>query len=217
VKKNILLAIILLIAGTVSAQTYFNGERADYDNYYQPKFGFIVAGNISKASPGANFSTGSVTGITAGLNLALPIDYPVSLESGLMYSQKGFTANTAAGEFTQRSQSIDLPVLAKFHSGSVFNFYLGPQVSYLISTTNKYSETFAATGRENYRYTGSNIRSQGVVGVGVDVTKHVNVLARYAFDLLGTSTNGNTVVPSYRSLAWQIGVGFSFDNNLIKL
>jgi hypothetical protein len=47
--------------------------------------------------------------------------------------------------------------------------------------------------------------------------QHMNILARYAFDLLGTSTNGNNVVPSYRSQAWQIGIGFSFDNNLIKL
>jgi hypothetical protein len=216
-KKFILLATILLIAGTVSAQTFFNGERADYDNYYQPKYGFMIAGNISKASPGANFSTSSITGITAGFNMDLPISYPLSIVPGLMYAQKGYTANTSAGEFTQRSQSIDLPVLAKFHSGSVFNFYLGPQVSYLISTTNKYSETFAATGRENYKYTGSPIRYQGVVGMGVEVTKHIDILARYAFDLLGTSTNGNNVIPSYRSQAWQIGIGFSFDNNLIKL
>ncbi|MGF7082436.1 outer membrane beta-barrel protein [Mucilaginibacter sp. UYCu711] len=216
-KKIILLTTILLITGTVSAQKYFNGERADYEGYYQPKFGFIIAGNISKASLGTDFSTRTVTGITAGVNLDLPIVYPVSLQPGLMYAQKGYIANTAAGEFTQRSQSIDLPVLAKFHSGSVFNFYLGPQLSYLVSTTNKYSETFATTGRENYQYTGSKFRYQGVVGVGVDVTKHMNILARYAFDLLGTSTNGNSVLPSYRSQAWQIGLGFSFDNNLIKL
>lgn len=216
-RKFFPLVTALLLAGTVNAQTFFNGERADYDNYYQPKYGFMVAGNISKASPGANFNTSSVTGITAGVNLDLPITYPLSIVPGLMYAQKGFIANTGAGQFTQRAQSIDLPILAKFHSGSVFNFYLGPQLSYLVSTTNKYNETFAIAGRENYQYTGSNIRYQGVVGVGVDITKHINVLARYAFDLLGTSTNGNNVVPSYRSQAWQIGVGFSFDNNLIKL
>jgi hypothetical protein len=88
-KKIIILATILLIAGTVSAQTYFNGERADYDNYYQPKFGFMVAGNISKASPGANFSTGSVTGITAGVNLDLPDYLPAIIRTRInVYSKR---------------------------------------------------------------------------------------------------------------------------------
>lgn len=216
-RKIILLATILLIAGTVSAQKYFHGERADYDSYYQPKFGFIGAATISKASPGANFSTRSVTGIAAGLNLDIPVVYPVSVVPGLMCVQKGFIANTSAGEFTQRSQSVDLPVLARFHSGSIFNFYLGPQLSYLVSTTNKYSPTFAAAGRENYEYTGSNIRSQGVAGLGVELTRALNVLVRYTFDLQGTSVNGNIVVPSYRNQVWEIGIGLSFDNYLIKL
>jgi hypothetical protein len=210
-KKIILLATILLVAGTVSAQTYFNGDRADYNSYYQSKFGFEVAANISNATPGANFATGSVTGITAGFNLDLPVAYPLSIVPALMYSQKGYTANTAAGEFTQRSHSIDLPVLAKFHSGSMFNFYLGPQISYLVSTTNKFSQNFAPTGRENYQYTGSKLRYQGVVGVGVDVTSAINIHARYAFDLQGTNTNGNNTLPSYRSQAWQLGFGFNLN------
>lgn len=210
-KKIILLATILLIAGTVSAQTYFNGDRADYNSYYQSKFGFEVAANISNATPAANFNTGSVTGITAGFNIDLPVAYPLSIVPALMYSQKGYTANTPSGEFTQRTQSIDIPVLAKFHSGSVFNFYLGPQVSYLVSTTNKYSQNFATTGRENYQYSGSNIRFQGVVGAGIDVTTMVNIHARYAFDLQGTNTNGNIVLPSYRSQAWQVGFGFNLN------
>ncbi|MBC7399962.1 MAG: PorT family protein [Mucilaginibacter sp.] len=210
-KKIILLATILLVAGTVSAQTYFNNDRADYNSYYQSRFGFEVAANISNATPGANFNTGSVTGITAGFNLDLPVAYPLSIVPALMYSQKGYSANTPAGEFTQRSQSIDLPVLAKFHSGSVFNFYLGPQISYIVSTTNKFSQNFATTGRENYQYTGSNLRYQGVVGVGIDITVAINVHARYAFDLQGTNTNANPVLPSYRSQAWQLGFGFNLN------
>jgi hypothetical protein len=208
-KKIVLLVTMALLAGTVSAQTYFNGDRADYDTYYQSKFGFEVAANISNATPGTNFQTSSVTGITAGFNVNLPVSHTLSIVPALMYSQKGYIANTPAGDYTQRFQSIDLPVLAKFHTGSVFNFYLGPQASYLVSTTNKFSQNFAATGRENYQYSGNNLRYQGVVGVGIDITHAINVHTRYAFDLQGTPTNGNTVVPSYRNQAWQIGVGFN--------
>ncbi|MES2377218.1 MAG: porin family protein [Bacteroidota bacterium] len=210
-KKIILLATILLVAGTVSAQTYFNGDRADFNSYYQSKFGFEVAANISNATPGTNFNTGSITGITAGFNLDLPVAYPLSIVPALMYSQKGFSAKTPAGEYTQRTQSIDLPVLAKFHAGSVFNFYVGPQISYLVATTSKFGENFAATGRENYQYGGSRLLYQGVVGAGIDVTKAINVHARYAFDLQGTPTNGNPVLPSYRSQALQLGFGFNFN------
>jgi hypothetical protein len=208
-RKIILLATILLVAGRVSAQTYFNGDRADYNNYYQSNFSFEIDANISNSTNGANFNTGNLAGITAGFNLDLPVAYPLSIVPALLYAQKGYTANTPSGNFTQRTQSIEIPVMAKFHSGKVFNFYIGPQVSYIVATSNKFSADFPTAIRNNYEYSGTNIRYQGVAGIGIDVTRSINVHARYTFDLQGTNVNANNYVPSYRMQAWQLGFGFN--------
>jgi hypothetical protein len=208
-RKIILLATILLVAGNVSAQTYFNNDRVDYNSYYQSKFGFEIAANLSNATNGANFNTGNLPGISAGFNIDLPVAYPLSIVPAILYSMKGYTASTSSGDFTQRSQSIDIPVMARFRSGSLFSFYIGPQVSYLISTTNKFSDNFPTAIRQNYQYNGVNLRYQGVAGIGLDITHDINIHARYTFDLKGTNVNANNFVPSYRLQAWQLGLGFN--------
>ncbi|MES2807171.1 MAG: porin family protein [Bacteroidota bacterium] len=206
-KKFITLAAIILTAVSAKAQTYFNNARADYDMYYESKFGIEVSGNLASASPSSNFKTGSVAGFTAGVNMNLPVNYTISIVPAILFTQKGFSANTQSGNYTQRTQSIDIPVMAKFRSGSRLNFFLGPQVSYLVSNTNQFNQNFAASARPAYEYSGSNIRLQGVAGAGVDVTRKLSLHARYAFDLQSTAQNGNSTTPVYRMQAWQFGFG----------
>jgi hypothetical protein len=206
-KKIILLATILLVAGSVSAQTYFNGDRADFNPYYQSKWSFEAAANLSNITTGANFNTRNLAGFSVGFNLDLPVAYPLSIMPALLYAQKGFTAATPSGEYSQRLQAVELPVLAKFDTGSIFSLYLGPQISYLVSASNKYNGDFPAALRERYEYGGINLRYQGVLGLGIDVTKSFNIHTRYSFDLSGTAANGNAYVPTYHSHAFQLGFG----------
>jgi hypothetical protein len=208
-RKIILLATMLLVAGSVSAQTYFNNDRVDYNSYYQSNFGFEIAANLSNTTNGPNFNTGNLPGVTAGFNIDLPVAYPLSIVPAILYSMKGYTANTPSGDFTQRSQSIEIPVMARFRSGSAISFYLGPQVSYMVSSTNKFSDNFPTAIRQNYQYSGANLRYQGVAGIGLDITHSINIHARYTFDLQGTNVNANNFVPSYRLQAWQLGLGFN--------
>lgn len=207
-KKIIFLATILLFAGSVNAQTYFNGDRADYNPYYQSHWGFQMDANLSNVTPGTNFSTSHLAGFSAGFNVDLPVTYPLSLMPALLFSQKGYNASTPAGEYSQRIQAIELPFLARFQTSNVLSFYLGPQVSYIISSTNKYSGDFNESTRQYYEYGGANLRYQAVVGAGVKVTQSLNIHARYSFDLTGTPANGfASYVPSYRSHVFQLGFG----------
>jgi hypothetical protein len=207
-KKLILLAVVLLVAGSVSAQTYFNGDKADFNTFYQPSWGFELGAAISNATNSPNFNTGSLTGFNAGFTVDLPVAYPLSIMPEIQYTQKGYTANTQSGDFTQRTQFLDVPILAKFRSGNAFNFYVGPQVSYLVAAASSFSNGFSATSRENYQYTGSKILYDGVIGVGVNITNSIDLHAKYAFDLEGTNSNGNNVMPAYRNEVWQVGLGF---------
>ena len=209
-KKIILLATMLLVAGTVSAQTYFNGDRADYDFYYQTRWSFEVNANLSNATNGTNFNTGNLPGFSLGFDADIPTSHSLSIVPGLLFSQKGFTASTPSGDLTQRVEAMEFPVLAKFRSGKFVNFSLGPQVSYIVSTNNTYGKGFPIEMRDKYVYSGSNLRYQGVLGVGIDVNKSLSIHARYSFDLTNTYSNGNVAyVPNHRNKVFQLGFGIN--------
>jgi len=219
-KKTLFFAICLLVAGSVCAQGYYYGPRrvrrppprSQYDDFYKPRIGITggldIANTVSAYNP--NFSTGAITGFNAGLTFDLPIIYPLSFTPEVLYSQKGFAAVTSDGNFTQRSDYIDIPLLAKFHLGPAFNFLIGPQVSFPISTTNTYDNGFVVTNEHYYSTYGNGTVLDGVVGVSFDLGRDVELRGRYTVDLQRNQQNAS-YGGDYRNQVWQIGLGFKFE------
>lgn len=207
-KKIILIATILLIARTVNAQTYLNSDRYDLTSVAEPTVAFTASAAMTNATGGANFNTSGLAGFNAGFAFDLPVSNTLSIAPEILYAQKGYNANTPFGNFTQRSQYIDIPVLAKFKTGSQISLYAGPQISYFVSSSNSFSASFTESQQQNYATTGSSLLLQGVIGLGINVTHQVELRARYAVDMQGRYTNGNNVVPSYRNQTVQLGFGF---------
>jgi predicted porin len=139
----------------------------------------------------------------------VPIAYPISFAPEVLYSQKGYSATTNDGNFTQRSNFIDVPLLAKFRLSPNFNFVIGPQVSFPISTTNTYDNGFDVTAREHYSTTSDRTVVDGVIGVGFDINPNVELRARYTIDFQETDDNAY-YVPGYRNEVFQLGIGFKF-------
>jgi hypothetical protein len=210
-KKILFMAICLLAAGTVSAQQYYYGPRHPRhqqqrraDDFYKVKFGLTGGLNLANTvdAYNSNYSTGTIAGFNAGVYFDVPLAYPVSFEPEVLYSQKGFSGQLdGGGNFTSRSGFIDVPLLAKFHLTPGFNFLVGPQISFLTSTTNTYHDIDATT-QDNYNFNGNNT----VVGVSFDINPLVELRARYTIDL--TSNNGNQYYGDYRNQVFQIGIGF---------
>lgn len=215
-KKILFLAIALLAAGSVSAQRYYHSPRSNRggssDDFYQPQVGFEIGANVSNSinSYNSNYNTGSIVGFNGGITFDLPLIYPLSFAPEVLYSQKGYTADTQNGNFTQRTDFIDVPLLAKFHVGPTFNFFIGPQLSYLISTTNTYDDGFTVTSKQYYENDNNGHKTylDGVIGISFDVTRNVDLHARYTLDMQQTDSRGNTYVPNYRNQVWQFGLGF---------
>jgi hypothetical protein len=133
-KKFIFLTfgVFALLAGSVSAQNYPPPRRYPHprrgpaqqqpqqqrqnNEDFKPRFGIVAGANIASIiDPNdASFHTDSRIGLNLGLSLDVPIIRPLSFEAELLYSQKGYNANTTYGQFSQRSNFIDLPLLAKF-------------------------------------------------------------------------------------------------------
>ncbi len=219
-KKILFLAICLLVAGSISAQNYYNGPRhivrrppprRQGDDFYRAKLG--IAGGLNLANTidayNSNFSTGTIAAFHAGLTLDIPIIYPLSFAPEVLYSQKGYSAQTADGNFTQRSNFIDVPLLAKFRLSPFVNFVVGPQLSFPISTSNTYDNGFSVTNQEHYNTTHDKTVVDGVIGLGFDLSPNVELRARYTIDFQQTDDN-SYYVPGYRNQVWQIGLGFKF-------
>ncbi|MDB5005964.1 MAG: outer membrane protein beta-barrel protein [Mucilaginibacter sp.] len=219
-KKLLYLAICLLFAGSVSAQGYYYGPRRvvrrppphrKTDDFYKVKFG--IAGGLTLADAvnayNPNYSTGTIAAFHVGLTMEVPLIYPLSFAPEVLFSQKGYAAQTADGNFTQRSNFIDVPLLAKFRISPNFNFVIGPQISFPISTTNTYDNGFTQTAQQNYSTTSDRTVVGSVVGIGFDINPNVELRFRYTYDFQETNDN-SYYVPGYHNESFQIGLGFKF-------
>ena len=221
-KKIIFFAICLLSAGAVSAQGYYYGPpprrvvrrappRRLVDDFYQVKVGIAGGLNIANTIDEYNVynSTGTIPAFHVGLTLDIPLIYPLSFAPEVLYSQKGFSASTTDGNFTQRSNYIDVPLLAKFRLAPHFNFVIGPQISFPISTTQTYDNGFNITDQAHYNTTNDQTLIDGVIGISIDLNRSVELRARYTIDLDQNEQN-STYGADYRNQVWQFGLGFKF-------
>jgi hypothetical protein len=219
-KKILFFAICLSIAGAVSAQGYYYGPRRivrrprprpQTDDFYRVRFGITgglnIANTVDAYNP--NFGTAAIAGFNAGFFLDIPLAFPVSFEPEVLYSQKGYAASTQDGNFTQRSNYLDVPLLLKFKMGPNFNFLVGPQVSFPLSTTNTYDNGFQIINEQYYNTSNNGTVLDGVVGVSFDLSPDVELRARYTIDLTPNNAVDN-YTPDYRNQVIQIGLGFKF-------
>lgn len=222
-KLLFLFAIGLLVAGSVSAQGYYYGPRrvvrrpaprSRTDEFYRIRIGLTGGVNIANtvSAYNSNYSTAAIAGFNAGLTMEIPLIYPLSFAPEALYSQKGFAAVTPDGNFTQRTNYVDIPLLAKFKLSPTFNFLIGPQLAIPVSTTQTYDNGFAVTSESNYSTYGSEKTIlDGVVGVSFDINPNVELRARYTIDMQQNPQNANTGNGDYRNQVWQIGLGFKFE------
>ncbi|GAA4902853.1 porin family protein [Mucilaginibacter defluvii] len=224
-KKILFIAICLLVAGDVSAQYYrrkpvrrpppgyyHNNNQRRHNDFYQVTAGFKGGINIANTvdSYNSDWTTNTIAGANLGLTLDVPIAYPLSFAPEVLWSQKGFSAQTIDGDFKQRNNFIDVPLLAKLKLTPGLNFVIGPQLSFLVSSKNIYRNDFATVVEERYDYEGNKTLVGGVVGLSIDLNRTVDLHARYTIDLQDSNTERYSNIPDYRNQVWQIGLGFKF-------
>lgn len=223
-KKHFFIAIALFfIAGSVSAQYYQprprprpHNRQDTYNDNFRPSFSLIGGINVSNVIKGHGdyaYGTDTKIGANVGIGMDLPIIYPLSFAPEVLYSQKGYTSQTSSGQFKQRTDYIDVPLLAKIHVVPGFNILFGPQISFLVSTTNTFDNGFDKTSEQYYNNSSNGYNKtmiDGVAGVSFDLSRNVELRARYTIDFDQINDNGDAYVPNYRNQAWQFGLGFRF-------
>lgn len=220
-KHLLFLTICLLVAGSASAQTYYyaprrvhhrQAPRQQTDNFYRPRVGIEAGLSIANtvASYDENYSTNNILGFNAGLTAEIPLIYPLSFEPEVLFSQKGYKGFTDDGTFTQRNNYIDVPLLAKFRLVRGFNFLIGPQLNFPVSSTTTFNNGFNTTSETYYNDNSNKSYVAGVLGFSIDLNPNVDIHVRYAIDLSSNTYDANSPIDDYRNQVWQFGIGIKF-------
>ena len=210
-KKIIIAAFFLLVAGGANAQT------SDVKN----KLSFGIKGGVNFSNiiktDNSDFSTDFTTGFNAGIFLSIPIVDRLSFQPELMFSQKGYQSYRnnllGSGTLTQTTNWIEVPILARIEAARGFNVYVGPQVSFLTKTTNKYDGNFGSSEQTTIESDADRFKNSivgGVLGIGIDLSPKVSLNGRYALDFQKNNENGTSSTPEFRNQVWQAGLGFKF-------
>lgn len=203
-KKIIILAICLFTAGAVNAQSPIR---------FGVKAGLNLP-NIIKGDGNNDYDTKVNPGFNAGITLDIMLIKGLAFTPELLYSTKGYKLETPLGEFKQTTHFVDIPILASINlGGSGLNLVVGPQVSFLTSTKNKYSSNFGPTVEEEYREDSDKFKKSlvgGVIGFRYDINDKFDLHGRYALDFQKNNEDGTKRTPEYKNQVFSVGVGVKF-------
>lgn len=205
-KKILILAIALFSTGLANAQST---DKAI-------KFG-VKAGvnysNIIKDNGNNNFKTDYLVGFNAGITLDIKLLENLAFTPEALYSTKGYKSSTTFGDFTQTTHFIDIPILASIKLADKFNVVVGPQVSFLLSTTNKFENGFGTTEQQIIEDDANRFKKSlvgGVIGFRYDLNSQFGINGRYALDFQKNNENGSSQTPEFKNQVYQVGIGLKF-------
>ncbi|WP_285010011.1 porin family protein [Pedobacter faecalis] len=202
-KKLFIVAIGLFMATAATAQ---DGIRLGV------KAGVNLP-NVIKDDGDNDFDTKINTGFNAGITLDIPLITGLAFTPELLYSTKGFKRDNALGEYRTTTHFIDVPILASINlGGSGLNLVAGPQVSFLLSTKNKFENDFGSVEQEieedSDRFKKSLLG--GVIGLRYDINNQWDIHGRYALDFQKNNEDGTSQTPEFKNQVFSIGLGLKF-------
>jgi hypothetical protein len=200
-KKIFILAAGLFITGAASAQSPVR---------FGVKAGVNIA-NIIKDDGNNNFNTDAKTGFNVGVTADIPLAAGIAFTPEVLFSQKGYKLTNNFGEYSQTTNFIDIPILASIRLASPLNLVVGPQVSFLMSTKNKFQTGYGSV--EDVNENSDKFKKSllgGVIGARYDLTQNVDIHARYALDFQKNNENGTSNTPEFKNQVWSFGLGYKF-------
>jgi hypothetical protein len=205
-KKLIFSAVAVLLYSFSYAQITNNSIKLG------AKAGLNIS-NIIKNDGNNNFNTDYLAGFHAGLTVEIPLLERLAFTPEVLYATKGYKSNSIFGEFTQTTHFIDVPILASVKVADKFNVVLGPQVSFLLQTNNKFETGFGTAEQKIVEDDSDQFKKSlvgGVIGFSYDITDQVGINGRYALDFQKNNENGSSQTPEYKNQVFQIGLGIKF-------
>ena len=209
-KVTLTLAAIVLIAGIGSSQsTTKSSSRTDL------QFGLKAGLNYSNVydQQGQQFNADAKFGFVGGGFLSIPLGKFLGFQPEILFSQKGFKATGSYlsnnYEFTRTTNYIDIPLLLQIKPVEFVTILVGPQYSYLIKQTDKFTSSIYSN-QQQQDFNNDNIRKNILAitgGVDLNLT-NVVVGARTGWDVQTNNGDGTSSTPRYKNVWYQLTLGF---------
>lgn len=200
-KKLFILAAGLFITGAAYAQSPVR---------FGVKAGVNIA-NITHDDGQNSFSTDAKTGFNAGVTADIKLTDGIAFTPEILYSQKGYKLTGENVEYKRTTNFIDVPILASIRLASPLNLVVGPQVSFLMSTSTKFeTRDGSVTVRDDDSDNFKKSLLGGVIGLRYDLTNNIDVHGRYALDFQKNNENGTSQTPEFKNQVWSFGLGYKF-------
>ena len=164
---------------------------------------FGVKGGLNISSLGGNESQlGSAKfGLHAGFYYAVRISDRIAFQPELVFSQQGYQINDALTDaFAVNYNYLNLPLIAKIYVADGTSVQLGPQLGYLLNSTDLYP-----------------IKKFDIalaLGLGYEMGSGLNFGLRYNLGLTNTIVNSPNFNPSSTNRVFQVSIGYTFGNQL---
>lgn len=194
--KKIVLSLGLLVgmAGIANAQNI--------------RFGVKAGASLSSLSGDNTGEAKSVVGFVGGLAANFGFSDLLSLQPELLYSMKGFKAESGGDKVQTHFNYLDIPVLLRVNADGLF-FEAGPQVGFLLSQKTTY-DVAGTSIPDNTSTTGLNKVDFGyAVGLGYQLESGPSIGIRYnggIADINDKSVAGD----KQRNSAFQLQLGYMF-------
>lgn len=206
--KNLILSFALAFAVLLG----FAGKT-----YAQSKTSIGVKAGLTYMTLGSATSNGiSINynyrpGFQGGVTFEAPLTESISFNPQLLYTQKGGDINTTISGinitgYTQVNY-LDLPLLFGFKATPKLAFFVGPQVSFLMST--KSSVTVMGNTTTSADKTGvKNTLLGGNLGAGYEISNNVGLNLNYIFDFGHAGEGSNDT--GERNSGFALTLGYKF-------
>lgn len=203
-KKIFILAIGLFVGSAVHAQSPIRlGIK-----------GGLNLSDIIKDNGNNNFDTKINPGFNVGVTLDITLIEGLSFTPEALYATKGYKLTNGNTEFTQTTSFIDIPLTASIKlGGSGLNLVVGPQVSFLMSTKNKFESGFGSVEQKIVEDDSDRFKKSlvgGLIGFRYDINQNVDFHGRYALDFQKNNENGSSQTPEYKNQVFSLGFGYKF-------
>lgn len=150
------ICFLLITGGAALAQGVHVGIKAGFNRTSVAEFRFRrPSNNLDTESPG--YRTGIHAGIYA--ELALPF---ISIQPEVSYSQKGFRFEAGGAKADARLNYIEVPLLFKYRLIPLIYLFIGPQVSFMSTTSYEYAGAYS-----DYELRADGIDFSALAGAGV--------------------------------------------------
>jgi predicted porin len=200
-KKLFIIIAGLFVAGAANAQSPVR---------FGLKAGVNIA-NIIDNNGDNTYQSQAKTGFNVGVTADIKLIDVLAFTPEIVYSQKGYKETSGNSELKRTTNFIDIPILASIRLASPLNLVVGPQVSFLMSTSDKYTNNSGSVTINNND--SDNFKKSllgGVIGLRYDLSNNIDVHGRYAIDFQKNNENGTTQTPEFKNQVWAFGLGYKF-------